>query len=330
MCRVFNISRSVYYYWKKKSERGSVANEKPVAKNIWWKLPVERVEAVKELANRFKEIASCYTIGVMAKVSVSSVWKILHRERKEETAGAEKEAKKKPDGKCEWLKLHACWAIDTMHVKWNGRKLYVKVLIDECSRMIIGLRVSLENTGAETVALLKEAREIAGMWALVIKMDNGPEFRNREVEELLKENRVVALYSPKYYAPFNGRIEREIRILRKYLKHFKGNRDEMFEEIISGLGRALGCINNVLPRKIFNGRTSMDIYRGGEVYREEDRAVLIKKIEEKLKELETNTSAYVHDKKFDPYRNSVVKSVMEVNLCAVQFGRANANQLSVC
>lgn len=329
MCKVFNISRSLYYRWKNKSELGQLANERPIAKNISWRLPEEKVAAVKAAAKEFKEIASCYVVGAMAKVSISSVWNILRRDKKEEAVDVEKELKKKSSGKVEWLKLHACWAIDTMRFRWNGRMIYVKVLIDECSRMIIGLNVSMRNTAAETVDLLKQGHALVGLWALVLKMDNGKEFKNGEVEKLLLEARMTPLYSPKYYAPFNGRMEREIRILKKYTKHFKGGKDEMFEDMVSGLERALGCINNVLPRRIFNGKTSMDIYKGGEIYREEDRVLLIERIEAELKKLETESYADSPHDELDLLRKSVVKSVMEVNLCEVKFGRENANQLSL-
>lgn len=55
----------------------------------------------------------------------------------------------------------------------------------------------------------------------LVKTDNAPEFR-QEFRRLVNALGLFHLNSPYYYAPFNGKVERVLRDLRRYLKFQPG------------------------------------------------------------------------------------------------------------
>jgi len=65
-----------------------------------------------------------------------------------------------------------------------------------------------------------------------------------------------------------------------------------------------------LPRNIFKGKTSGEIYKNAENYREEDRVLLINKINERIKEIQEVKKPRWD--KFDVQRKAVVKSVVDM------------------
>jgi hypothetical protein len=298
-----------------------LANKKPGPKNAWWSLPEEKVKEVIELTTKWKEIATNYVIGIKAGISASSAGKILH-----EYLGPRKEEKeRRHDLKtCDWMKMHVCWALDTIKIPSKEGYVYVQLLIEEYSRCVLGWILSYSNTGEKAKTLIQEAIEKHNITPLVIKTDRGSEFVNDVVKSYLKEKEILYMPSPGHYPLFNGRLERENRIFRQFLKKKGGLTTE---EILKRLEKAIYVSNHELPRRIFSGKTSADIFKKGEIYKKEEKEILKQKVEERIKEIEELKTPGLD--KLDVLRKAVVNCVVDMGLCTIKSGDRNVNLLAV-
>lgn len=309
------------YVWKKREQEGRLANEKPVPKNIWWAISPEKETKVIALYEKFPEIATNYALGIKAGVSPSSAGRIKKRHLPQELELAKETIEKKV---CTWLKLHTCWSIDTIKMSTLEGWLYIQVLLEEYSRVILGWMASMENSADRAVILIEKATAVLGVKPLILKFDRGSEFKNSELKSLLEEKEITGLVSPRHYPGFNGKLERENQLIEKFLPEKGGI---SIAETYKRLERAMYCLNHELPRRIFDGKTSAQIYSSGEKYTENEREILKRKILEYQKEIEFTKNPRWD--KLDVERKAVVKSVVDLELCVVKTRTENANQLLV-
>lgn len=183
-----------------------MANEKPVPKNIWWALGPEKSARVMALYKMFPEIATHYVLGVKAGMSSSSAGRILNRNipQEIEVVGEIHEEKI-----CDWLKIHACWSIDTIKYLTAEGWLYIQMLLEEYSRAELGWLASMSNTADHAVTLVENAAAKFGINPLVLKFDRGSEFKNAEMKMLLEKTGIQGMVSPRHYPRFNGKRERK-------------------------------------------------------------------------------------------------------------------------
>ena len=309
--------RSLFYTWKRREKAGRLENEKPIAKRIWWRTAEEKKNEVMRVVATNTEIASHWVIGKLTHLSATTVAKI-RRERNE--AVASRLVKRKPVGNCEWLKKHACWAIDTMHIRFMGKWLYLLFVLEEYSRAILGWKLTGCKSGEYSRMLIEHIVNEIGIKPLVIKHDRGTEFINHIFMEYLRREQIVSLASPGYYAPFNGKAERGIRLMRRFTRPFEKVYGASWEDIAQAASRGMRIINEVLPRRIFGGRTSSDIYEGGEIYRREEKDLLITKIFRK--EDEEQGEYFLKSDLLDKHRENVVNFIQELNICDVWYGKS--------
>ena len=298
-----------------------MADKKTGPKNVWWALPEEKVKKVIELTERWKEIATNYVIGIKADISASSVGKILH-----EYFGPRKEKKERKHGlkTCDWMKMHVCWALDTIKIPSKDGYVYAQLLIEEYSRCVLGWILSYSNTGEKAKKLIEETIEKHKITPLVIKTDRGSEFVNETVKSYLKEKEINYMPSPGHYPLFNGKLERENSIFRRFLKKKGGM---TFEEISNRMGKAIYVSNHELPRRMFSGKTSADIFKKGEIYQQDEKEILKQKVEERIKEIEKLKTPGLD--KLDVLRKAVVNCVVDMGLCTIKSGDKNVNLLAV-
>ena len=269
-------------------------------------------------------VAGHYALGMLSGVSEGLVSKIL---KKYNLLTEEEEEKQKREEKSwAWLKKDMCWTIDTVEIKYRGRKVYLIIVDEEYSRKPLGYCLSLDKSGKTVKVFLEGLFTSLGKKPLIIKYDRGKEFNNKEVTKYLKSEGVIILASPRYYPRFNGKHERSNLIIRVFLKNrLKGRYSvEVLDEVIR---LAMDWAANILPRRMFGGRTSKEVYDAGESYTEEDRRNLLEKIEEKRLKVDGEKEASRRDF-LDWERKHVVESVVELNLCEVKSKGENANQLS--
>lgn len=115
-----------------------------------------------------------------------------------------------------FLRPGAAWCLDFCELRAGGLKASLLLVLDDCTRQILAWRLVSARSTAGVLATLKQTMADVGK-PLLVKADNGPEFRSAFRAGLLSLG-VAALNSPYYYAPFNGKVERTFRGLRRFLR----------------------------------------------------------------------------------------------------------------
>ena len=281
----------------------------------------ETILRVLELKRRFSEISTNYVLAIKAGISPSSVGKIIF-----EYYGPRKKKKvpRKQYKTVEWLKKHVSWALDTIKIRCEEGYVYVQLLFEEYSRCVLGWIMSYSNTGEKAKMLLERVMNEQGVKPLVVKIDRGSEFQNDVVISYLKEKEILTMPSPGHYPLFNGKLERENQIFEKYLETEKGGLT--YEKVYVKFERAIYEINHEMPRRIFDGKTSADVFETGEMYKNEEKQELIKKVEDAILEIEKQKIPGVD--KLDVVRKAVVKCVVDMGLCSIKSGEQNVNQFA--
>jgi transposase InsO family protein len=125
---------------------------------------------------------------------------------------------------CHWTTPGRVWAIDWAEPSELGADRSLPP-IDGCYPYLLAVRdvasgyqlawLPREQGTAETVCTV-----LTGLFdrygaPLVLKADNGPQFRANETKAFLSKAGVVPLYSPPYYPEYNGAIEAGIAALKR-------------------------------------------------------------------------------------------------------------------
>lgn len=311
-CAVAGRARSMLYNWLRRKKAGRLEDAKPIALINPKKLGAEKVKEVTDYIEKHPEIATNYVTAIKTGVSPSSVSKIRN---KYITKPVTKEVSltKSHYG---WLKRNVCWSMDTMMVRFLGGWLYAMLLVEETSRLLLGWRLCERKLGIYARELLLGAIIRIGTKPLVLKHDRGKEFENTEFQEAPEEKRILSLPSPGYYAPFNSIAERTVRVLRKFTMPLEIRYDATLEEMDRVFSRAQREINHELPRWIFNGKTSQEVYNLTPDYDESERDRMIETVFEN-QEIEDG-EYFLAGKALDKQRQIIVDYLCQRNLCFIE------------
>jgi hypothetical protein len=312
------ICKSSVHRWRKRKAAGCLENRKPAVKNIWWKTSQEKIQEMINYRNEHKEIATDCVVGLQFGISPTTVGKILAKIFKPVEQIASNNLIIRVPVHILWQKINACWSTDHMYVKFMGSWLYLQLLLEEYSRLILGWKLSGELSGANSRALIEAVINRLGTKPLVLKHDRGAEFQNPEVQGFLSQSRIIPLPSPAHYAPFNGELERTNRLVRRFTRPLEKKIGTTLDELVPAIQRGAREINDYLPRRIFNGRTSREIYDQEEVYSEEQREYLVDRIFQEQARIEGKY--FLKGSVLDKQRRTVVESLQRLNLCEVCFG----------
>lgn len=112
------------------------------------------------------------------------------------------------------------WTVDfTCILKTDHFKLQLLTVSDHRSRFLFPTALFL-NTSTQTVIDYLEELFLEFGIPMIIKADNGPEFRT-ECKEKLRDLSVYLLNSPQYYGQFNGSHERINRTIKGFIDDFE-------------------------------------------------------------------------------------------------------------
>jgi transposase InsO family protein/predicted DNA-binding protein (UPF0251 family) len=111
----------------------------------------------------------------------------------------------------------AAFCVDFMHVQIGLCTYKVCFVIDEATRYIAAWSVTQKTSSRLVISLIRQAALRLGH-PLLVKSDNGPEFRST-FAGMLAARGIFHLPSPCYYAPFNGKVERVFGKLRRFLRY---------------------------------------------------------------------------------------------------------------
>lgn len=109
----------------------------------------------------------------------------------------------------EWRRPGAVWAADFKERRepLEGRYGWILSIKDLGSGFQLAWQPLVEATAAEVQAIYAELFAEHGP-PLVMKTDNGGQFKADDTKALLAEHRVIPLYSPKRHPQYNGGVER--------------------------------------------------------------------------------------------------------------------------
>lgn len=286
---------------------------KPVANDIHWRLSKEKRKEMLDFIEKFPEIATDYVVGERTGTSSGSANKLKRQNRIQPMTAVMPVVKQSYS----WMKRNVCWSMDTMMIRFMGGWLYAMMVVEETSRMILGYKLVEEKLGIYARELLLTTLFTMRVKPLVLKHDRGSEFENEYFMDALSDKGIVSLPSPGYYAPFNSIIERSNRIVRRFTAPLETSYNAEVWEIDNALSRGQRVINHELPRKIFDGKTSWQVYQEGKDYEDSERVEFINLILDRQKEIDG--VYFLRGKELDKHRKEVVNYLCQKNLCNIQY-----------
>lgn len=312
------LGRSNIYNWGKREKENRLQDAKPTAKNIWWKTPPEREKEITEMKETLGEGATSEAIATRLGIGKSTVSNILQKQ-----ANAGKPVEKHLPAIVKsytWGKRNVCWSMDTLQIRFNNTWVYVLLLVEEISRLILGYRISNMKSGWYSRELVLTAITQMGIKPLVIKHDRGVEFMNRIFLSTLNIKGIITLPSPAHYPKFNSIVERTNRLMRKFTNPLGILPNLSLDRIETALSKGCGIINYELPRRILNGRTSWEVYKTNADYEDYQAKELAKKVFAN----QVNFCNKILDKRqknifLDKHRKEVVEYLYQEKLCAIQY-----------
>jgi len=99
------------------------------------------------------------------------------------------------------------WQVDLKEFKFEGKKYYIFVIIDDYSRFILLLKLF---NHCPTTNELTSAMQKLNIKPVSILADNGGQFRE-QWKDWCKENSIKAIFAHPYYPQDKGKVERSIR-----------------------------------------------------------------------------------------------------------------------
>lgn len=304
-CRAIGIWRSLIYYWKKN----------PLCKGRksgYFKIGIEKVNEILKVISEYKEVASEYFVAVKCGVSTTTVGRV----RRMYLASSIIHVPKRFHKHYEWLKRHACWSIDTMYIRFMGGWLYLTVVLEEYSRLILGWRLCEQKLSMYAKELVSEIITGVGIIPLIMKHDRGSEFMEENFQEELNLHKIISLPSPGHYAPFNSRMESSNRLFRKFTRPLESGYDTPLDKLHHAIERGEMIINEEFPRRMFDGKTSRQVYIHGEDYTEKEREFLIEEIYKRQERIEG--LFFLRGAELDERRREVIDLLQGLNLCRVE------------
>lgn len=188
-------------------------------------------------------------------VSLPTIQKLknIHRQRSE----MEKERQKK-----RWCfgKGTDVWTVDfTCILKTEHFKIQLLTVSDHRSRFLFPTALFI-NTSTEIVVDYLEDLFLKYGKPMIVKVDNGPEFRI-ECKEKLRALSVYLLNNPLYYGQFNGAHERIHRSLKRFIDDFDTHHN--FMRLVNEIRNFEEQYDYQMPLDYLEGQTPANVYLGG-------------------------------------------------------------------
>ena len=114
------------------------------------------------------------------------------------------------------LARDAVWALDQTHVLRDEQGELKALAVRECCvPRTLSLSIGPPACGKDVARLLKHTADQRGGWPFVLQLDNGPENKNADVAQCLREARVIVLWNEPRTPQHNPRVERGFGDLKR-------------------------------------------------------------------------------------------------------------------
>ncbi|WP_282706226.1 IS3 family transposase [Fuchsiella alkaliacetigena] len=249
LCKTFNIARSTYYY---RLNNASSKNNNS-SKKLYSGHPVydqagnvvaekEVIELIKEHCREHPYIGYRMMTDYLRfkhglKVNHKRVYRIM-----DVLDLLQDKVTPKPDNyqlkqKRELTAPNQLWEMDMvqMYLDKSGRWVYMFDIIDVYTREIVGHHVGLRCRTDEALKALKKAVNSRDIDNLVLRTDNGTQFRSNDFQNYISETNIeherIAVNTPEqnsHIESFHGTLKREevYQTHYRHIAHCKGSIDE--------------------------------------------------------------------------------------------------------
>lgn len=157
------------------------------------------------------------------------------------------------------------WHHDTTIIKLrDGRKVYLRAVIDNFSRRILASWLGTSPEPTSTAVLLVEAakgrRSPADAGPISVMVDGGVENFNGAVDELVKDGLLNRILAQTDISSSNSMVEAFFRIAKHHWIHF--NELDTFATVRRLVEFYITDYNTKLPHSALDGRTPDEVYFG--------------------------------------------------------------------
>ena len=154
-------------------------------------------------------------------------------------------------------KINQVWSVDFMSDSlWDGRKFRLLNIVDDYNREILSMEADLSIPALRLIRVLEYLKEFRGLPEM-IRVDNGPEFISRKLEDWCRENKVRLVFiqpgkpmQNAYIERCNGSIRRELlnAYVFKTLSEVRQKSEEWMQDY-----------NHHRPHQALNFRTPVEL-----------------------------------------------------------------------
>jgi transposase InsO family protein len=154
--------------------------------------------------------------GVLpATVSLSSVQRYIKRNGLKGAAPAAVRERKA----FEEAYFGGMWQADTCYLPYlreddKNRRVYLLMILDDCTRMIVGGKLFYQDNAYNFQQVLREAVETYGI-PNKLYVDNGAPYRNDQLSQVCASVGIVLLHTPIRDGASKGKVERNFRTLKE-------------------------------------------------------------------------------------------------------------------
>lgn len=104
--------------------------------------------------------------------------------------------------------INQVWSVDFMSDSlWDGRKFRLLNIIDDYNRQVLAIETDTSLPAARLIRVLDQLKESRGL-PQSIRMDNGPEFISKKLDDWSRENKVTLVFIQPGKPTQNAFIER--------------------------------------------------------------------------------------------------------------------------
>ena len=154
-------------------------------------------------------------------------------------------------------RINQVWSLDFMHDSlWNGRCYRLLNVLDDYNRQVLWIETDTSLPALRVIRVLERLRESRGLPEM-IRVDNGPEFISRKLDEWCKDNKVTLAFIQPGKPTQNAFIERLNGSIRSELLNayvFK-----TLEEVREKAEQWKYDYNYKRPHKSLDYKTPMDL-----------------------------------------------------------------------
>lgn len=254
------VCLSTYRRWRARIARGEDPVQKPGPKMVG---PLDTHKLHTELAQLVHGSKRSRGVGkaraavksFISRRELSDMIEQLRKERVRQTRGSQR--------KLYWKVPGSVWGMDICEIRMDNLpgKQFILCVTDLASGYKFApLVTTTEPCGPHVSVYLEKLFEQFGR-PLFLKRDNGGNLNHGAIADLLSHTHILPLNSPRYYAPYNGAIERGQGEIKWKLRREYGD-VRTIKEFALSTGLVVHDLNH-LPRRKLGGSTSCIRFFGG-------------------------------------------------------------------